>query len=228
MPRSLTIVGAGVIGVEYSCMAAALGIPTTLVEKHQSMLEFVDDEIVEDLRFRMREMGITFRFGEEVAGVRKSADGWVTAELQSRKVIQSDALLYCAGREGNTRGLALEAAGLEADSRGRILVNESYQTKVPHIYAVGDVIGFPSLASVSMEQGRVAACHAFDVPVSSVPRLFPYGIYTIPEISYVGQNESQLTEQEIPYECGTARYREIARGPSSSWAHTSSATALPS
>ena len=212
LPRTITIVGAGVVGVEYACMTGALGIPTTIVELRDRMLEFVDAEIIETLRVRMREMNVTFRFGEEVVNVRKTAEGVVIADLKSRKEIRSDALLYTVGRQGNTAELNLEAAGIEADDRGRILVNEHFQTRVPHIYAVGDVIGFPSLASVSMEQGRLAACHAFGVPASSVPALFPYGIYTIPEISYVGQTEEQLTPSQIPYEVGVARYREIARG----------------
>ncbi|MBM3802456.1 MAG: Si-specific NAD(P)(+) transhydrogenase [Acidimicrobiia bacterium] len=212
LPRSLTIVGAGVIGVEYACMTAALGINTTLVEARDTMLEFLDAEIVEALRYHMRDMGITLRLREEVVSVRKTAEGTVVADLKSRKEIHSQALLYTVGRQGNTRGLNLSAASLEADDRGRIKVNERYQTSVPHIYAVGDVIGFPSLASVSMMQGRLAVCHAFGVPFTSVTNLFPYGIYTIPEISYVGQNEDQLTEQGIPYEVGIARYREIARG----------------
>jgi NAD(P) transhydrogenase len=160
LPHSLTVVGAGVIGVEYACMTAALGIPTTVVDKRDGMLEFMDEEIVECLRFHMREMGVEFRFGEEVADIGKTRDGWVIAKLESRKVIQSDALLYCVGRQGNTEGLGLEKAGLEADSRGRIEVDDHYRTKVPHIFAAGDVIGFPSLASVSMEQGRLAACYA--------------------------------------------------------------------
>ena len=212
LPRSITIVGAGVIGVEYACMTAALGISTTLVEAREDMLEFLDSEIVEALRYHMRDMGITLRFGEEVVSVRKTAEGVVVAELKSRKEIHSQALLYTVGRKGNTVNLNLEAAGLQADSRGRIPVNEHYQTSAPHIYAVGDVIGFPSLASVSMMQGRLAVCHAYNLPFESVPNLFPYGIYTIPEISYVGQNEDQLTQQGIPYEVGIARYREIARG----------------
>ncbi len=212
LPRSLTIVGAGVIGVEYACMTAALGIPTTIVERGEAMLEFMDQEIVECLRFHMSEMGVTFRFGEEVAKIRKSLNGWVVAELKSRKVIQSEALLFCIGRHGNTEDLDLERAGLEADDRGRIPVNKHYQTSVPHIYAVGDVIGFPSLASVAMEQGRLASCYAFNASASSVPDFFPFGIYTIPEISYVGLNESQLIEKGVPYEVGVARYREIARG----------------
>ncbi|MEW5978571.1 MAG: Si-specific NAD(P)(+) transhydrogenase [Acidobacteriota bacterium] len=212
LPRSITIVGAGVIGVEYASMTAALGIPTTLVEQRDGMLEFLDSEIVEALRYQMRDLGVTLRFGEQVVAVKKGPEGWITAELKSKKEIRSDALLYSVGRQGNTAKLNLTAAGLQADERGRIQVNEHYQTRVPHIYAVGDVIGFPSLASVSMMQGRLAAAHAFRVSIASVPSLFPFGIYTIPEISYVGQNEDQLTRNEIPYEVGTARYREIARG----------------
>ncbi len=212
LPKSITVVGAGVIGVEYACMTAALGIPTTLVESRDRMLDFVDSEIIESLRYRMRDMEVTFRFGETVESVRKTKEGLVTAELKSRKAIRSDALLYAVGRQGNTCPLNLEAAGLQADDRGRIQVNEHYQTRAPHIYAVGDVVGFPSLASVSMMQGRLAVCHAFDVPTNSAPELFPYGIYTIPEISYVGQNEDQLTQKQVPYEVGVARYRETARG----------------
>ena len=212
LPKSITVVGAGVVGAEYACMTAALGIPTTLVESRDRMLEFVDSEIIESLRYRMRDMEVTFRFGETVESVRKTQEGLVTAVLASRKEIRSDALLYAVGRQGNTRSLNLEAAGLEADDRGRIQVNRHYQTRVPHIYAVGDVVGFPSLASVSMMQGRLAICHAFDVPTRSAPELFPYGIYTIPEISYVGRNEDQLTRDRVPYEVGVARYRETARG----------------
>jgi len=198
--------------VEYACMTAALGISTTLVEARDQMLDFLDPEIIEALRYHMRDMGVTLRLREEVVSVRKTGEGTVVAELKSRKEIHSQALLYTVGRQGNTSTLNLEAAGLRADDRGRIKVNEHYQTSVPHVYAAGDVIGFPSLASVSMMQGRLAICHAFGVPFTSVPNLFPYGIYTIPEISYVGQNEDQLTEQGVPYEVGIARYREIARG----------------
>ncbi len=212
LPKSITIVGAGVIGVEYACMTAALGIHTTLVEARESMLEFVDSEIVEALRYHMRDMGITFRFREEFVSVRKNGEGMVVAELKSRKEIHAHALLYAVGRQGNTGSLNLDAAGLKADKRGRIPVNESYQTSAKHCYAVGDVIGFPSLASVSMMQGRMAVCHAFGLPCTSTSNLFPYGIYTIPEISYVGQNEDQLTQEGVPYEVGVARYREIARG----------------
>ena len=212
LPKSIIVVGAGVIGVEYACMMAALGISTTLVESRERMLEFVDSEIIESLQYHMRDMEITFRFGEKVESVQKTTEGLVIAKLESRKEIQSDALLYAVGRQGNTGDLNLEALGLHADNRGRIHVNEHYQTQIPHIYAVGDVIGFPSLASVSMMQGRLAICHAFEVLTKSTPKLFPYGIYTIPEISYVGESEDQLTQKSVPYEVGLARYREIARG----------------
>jgi len=210
--RVLTIVGGGVIGVEYACMAAALGLSVTLIERRARILEFVDFEIVEALSYHMRGRGVTFRLGEEVDQVSTSAEGKVCATLKSGKKIWSDALLYAVGREGNTDTLNLAACGLEADSRGRISVNQDFQTGQPHIYAAGDVIGFPSLASVSMEQGRVAVCRAFGEPVISVPELFPYGIYTIPEISFVGNTEEQLTTEGVPYEIGIAHYREIARG----------------
>ena len=212
LPKSLTIVGGGVIGVEYACMAVALGIGVTLVERRPRILDFVDDQIVEALSYHMRSLGVTFRLGEEVEEVHKTPDGKVCAKLKSKKQIWSDALLYAVGRQGNTESLNLAAAGLEADQRGRLRVNENFQTPVPHIYAAGDVIGFPSLASVSMEQGRLAACHAFQHPASSAPELFPYGIYAIPEISFVGKTEGQLTEEDVPYEVGVANYREIARG----------------
>ncbi len=212
LPRLLAIVGGGVIGVEYACMAAALGIQVTLVERRPRILDFVDDQIVEALSYHMRNQGVTFRLGEEVDEVRKSPDGKVCAKLQSKKQIWCDALLYAVGRQGNTESLNLAAAGLEADSRGRLKVNGCYQTAVPHVYAAGDVVGFPSLASVSMEQGRLAVCHAYGVPTSSAPELFPYGIYALPEISFVGKTEGQLTEDDVPYEVGVAHYREIARG----------------
>jgi NAD(P) transhydrogenase len=210
--RVLTIVGGGVIGIEYACIAAALGVSVTLIERRSQVLDFVDQQIVEALSYHMRSQGVTFRLGEEVDEVTKSSDGKVCAMLKSGKQIWSDALLYAVGRQGNTNSLNLPACGLEADSRGRIQVNKNFQTAQPHIYAAGDVVGFPSLASVSMEQGRVAVCHAFDQPAVSVPELFPYGIYSIPEISFVGKTEEQLTQQAVPYEIGIAIYREIARG----------------
>jgi NAD(P) transhydrogenase len=201
-----------VIGIEYACMAAALGVSVTLVERRSRVLDFVDQQIVEALSYHMRSQGVTFRLGEEVDQVTKSADGKVCAALKSGKQIWSNALLYAVGRQGNTDSLNLSACGLDADARGRIQVDANFQTAQPHIYAAGDVIGFPSLASVSMEQGRVAVCHAFGQPAVSVPELFPYGIYSIPEISFVGQTEEQLTAKAIPYEIGVAHYREIARG----------------
>jgi NAD(P) transhydrogenase len=212
LAQRLTVVGGGVIGIEYACMAAALGCSVTLIERRPRILDFVDKQIVEALSYHMRTVGVTFRLGEEVSAVRKEADGRICVQLKSKKEIWSDALLYAVGRQGNTDSLNLAAAGLDADERGRITVNERFQTAVPHIYAAGDVIGFPSLASVSMEQGRLAACHAFEHPISSAPELFPYGIHSIPEISFVGKTEEQLTEQNVPYEVGVAHYREIARG----------------
>ena len=210
--RVVTIVGGGVIGVEYACIAAALGVPVTLIERRPRILDFLDAEIVEALSWNMRSRGVTFRLGEDVEEVIKTPEGKVCARLKSGKQVWSDVLLYAVGREGNTDTLNLAAAGLEADARGRIKVNQHFQTAQPHIYAAGDVIGFPSLASVSMEQGRVAVSHAFGVAAESVPDLFPYGIYSIPEISLVGKTEEQLTQQSVPYEIGIAHYRDIARG----------------
>lgn len=212
LPKTLTVVGGGVIGIEYACAMAALGTQVTLVEKRPRVLDFVDAEIVDALCYHMRTMRTTFRLGEEVSGIVKDEQGRIVARLGSNKTIVSEALLYAAGREGNTEQLDLGAAGLTADARGRIAVDEHYRTAVPHIFAAGDVIGFPSLASTSMEQGRLAACAAFGVPCRSMPHLFPYGIYTVPEIAYVGRNEEQLTVAKIPYEVGVAPYREIARG----------------
>lgn len=212
LPSSLTVVGAGVIGVEYACMFAALGVPVKIIEVRRQFLEHVDEEVAQALQYHMRDMEVSFLFGEKCETVHVDGCGKVEVELESRKRVKTDAVLYAIGRMGNTESLNLQAAGINADSRGRIAVNENYQTEAPHVYAAGDVIGFPSLASVSMEQGRVAACHAFGVPSSSAPQFFPYGIFTIPEISYVGKNEQELTEERVPYATGTARYRESARG----------------
>jgi NAD(P) transhydrogenase len=208
----LTIVGGGVIGIEYACIAAALDVQVTVIERRPRILDFVDQQIVEALSYHMRSQGVTFRLGEEVEEVTKSSEGKVCAKLKSGKKIWSDALLYAVGRQANTDSLNLAACELAADARGRIQVNSNFQTSQPHIYAAGDVIGFPSLSSVAMEQGRVAVCHAFGVQVVSVPELFPYGIYSIPEISFVGKTEEQLTEAGVSYEIGIAHYREIARG----------------
>jgi NAD(P) transhydrogenase len=213
IPRTLIVVGGGVIGVEYACMFAVLGVRVTLIEKRDRLLEFADREIVEALSYHLRDARVTLRLGEEVESVEELPDGTVVANLQSKKRVSGDALLYAIGRQGAVDDLNLAAAGLEADNRGRIPVDEHYQTSVPHIFAVGDVVGFPSLASVSMEQGRIAAARAFnDNATTSNPSFYPYGIYTIPEISFIGKTEEQLTDEDVPYEVGMAYYRETARG----------------
>ncbi len=212
IPKTMIVVGGGVIGVEYTCMFATLGVRVILVERRPRLLEFADAEIVEALSYHLRDSRVTMRLNEEVSSVEETPDGRVVANLESKKKIPGDALLYAVGRQGHVDELNLPAAGIEADSRGRIKVDSCYRTQVPHIYAVGDVIGFPSLASVSMEQGRIAAAHAFGRTVNSNPANYPYGIYTIPEISFIGKTEEQLTEEDVPYEVGIAYYREIARG----------------
>jgi NAD(P) transhydrogenase len=211
VPRSMVIVGAGVIGMEYASMFAALGSKVTVVEKRAGMLDMCDVEVVESLKYHLRDLAVTFRFGETVAAVERHPRGALTV-LASGKKIPADAVMYSAGRQGLTDGLDLDRAGLTADPRGRIEVDEHYRTRVPHIYAVGDVIGFPALAATAMEQGRAAAYHAFGEPVGRMHRLQPIGIYTIPEISFVGRTEDQLTEDSVPFEVGVARYRELARG----------------
>ena len=212
IPKTLIVVGGGVIGVEYTCMFATLGVRVILIEKRPRLLEFADTEMVEALTYHLRDSRVTLRLNEEMESVEETPDGTVVANLESKKKISGDALLYAVGRQGNVDELNLPAAGIEADDRGRIPVDSDYRTTQPHIYAVGDVIGFPSLASVSMEQGRIAAARAFGVPVSSNPANYPYGIYTIPEISFIGKTEEQLTDEDVPYEVGIAYYREIARG----------------
>jgi NAD(P) transhydrogenase len=211
MPRSLVVVGAGIIGIEYASMFAAIGVKVTVVERRDRMLEFCDLEVVEALKYHLRDLAVTFRFSEEVAAVERHPRGAV-ALLESGKRIPADTVMYSAGRQGTAGELALEKAGLAADGRGRLQVDEHYRTAVPHIYAVGDVIGFPALASTSMEQGRLAAHHACDEPVRGMPQLQPIGIYTIPEISFIGRTEDELTRQRVPFEVGIARYRELARG----------------
>jgi len=215
LPKSFTVVGAGVIGIEYATIFATLGVRVTVVDMRSRLLPFVDDEIIDTLVHHMRQERVTLRLGEEVSGI-ELVDGdqgrRVHIGLKSGKNIVTEAALYSIGRTGATENLNLAAAGLAADDRGRIAVNPSYQTEVEHIYAVGDIIGFPSLASTSMEQGRLASCHAFGVEARSFPDLLPYGIYTIPEISVVGRSEQELTEAGMPYEVGRAAYKEIARG----------------
>ena len=211
VPRSMVVAGAGVIGIEYASMFAALGTKVTVVEKRDRMLEFCDEEVVEALKYHLRDLAVTFRFGETVAAVEAHPEGAITM-LGSGKKIPADTVLYSAGRQGMTDGLNLPAAGLTADERGRIAVDEFFRTKVEHIYAVGDVIGFPALAATSMEQGRLAANHAFGETVSTSEIPQPIGIYSIPEISFVGRTEEQLTDACVPFEVGVSRYRELARG----------------
>jgi NAD(P) transhydrogenase len=213
LPKSIIIVGGGVIGVEYACMLGTLGVRVTLVEGKTELLDFLDREICESMQYQMRQLGITLRLGEKVAKIEELPGGeLVQATLESGKRLTAAALLYSVGRQGTTKALALENVGLVPDDRERLKVNANFQTATPHVYAAGDVIGFPALASTAMEQGRLAVCHAFDVPTNSIPELFPYGIYSIPEISMVGKTEKQLTDAEIPYEAGIALYKEIARG----------------
>jgi NAD(P) transhydrogenase len=209
VPRDLVVVGAGIIGLEFASMFAALGVKVTLLDQRPILLDFVDREIVESLGFQLRQLGTVFRLGEKVVSVGYDAErDRVFAKLESGKNVHGQGLLYTVGRQANSDLLNIEAAGLTSDGRGKLLVNEHFQTAVDHIYAAGDIIGFPALASTSMEQGRLASCHMFGKP----GKLIPYGIYTIPEISMVGYTEEQLTKEKIPYEVGLARYAELAKG----------------
>jgi NAD(P) transhydrogenase len=214
LPRTLAVVGAGVIGIEYASIFAALGIAVTLVERRDQALEFLDREIVDELIHQLRSRNVTFRFGEavEVLAVAEGPPRRAVLHLESGKRIAADMVLFSAGRIAATERLNLAAAGLGADARGRIAVDARFRTAVPHIFAAGDVIGYPSLAATSSEQGRLAACAAFGVEAGPLAAHFPIGIYAIPEISMVGAPEHELTRAKIPYETGIARYREIARG----------------
>ncbi len=212
VPRSMVVIGAGVIGVEYATIFSALDAKITLVDTRSTILDFVDTDIVDEFKHDLQSRGIQLRLGEEVECVEKLADGAVMTRLKSGKKIRSDLLMVASGRLGATSDLGLDRAGLKADDRGRLTVKPTYQTDVPHIYAVGDVIGFPALASTSAEQGRLAACHAFEASAESTPDYFPLGIYAVPEISIVGKTEQQLRKDGVAYETGVARLRETARG----------------
>ena len=214
LPRSMAVVGAGVIGIEYASIFAAAGVSVTLVEKRETALDFLDREIVDELIHQMRSRNVTLRFGETVASLAISGDQPRRAvlNLESGKRIVADAVLFSAGRTAATDSLNLAAAGLANDARGRIAVDAQFRTPIPHIFAAGDVIGYPSLAATSSEQGRLAACAAFGVDAGPLESHFPIGIYAIPEISMVGAPEHELTAKRVPYETGVARYREIARG----------------
>lgn len=212
IPDSIVIVGGGVIGTEYASILAALEIPTTLIDKRPRLLEFADAEIIDMLQRQMKDIGVTLYHNEEVLAITREWDNSIHVTLRHSRPIHASTLMYAIGRVGATKGLNLEAAGLKSDNRGRLSVNEHFQTAVPHIYAAGDVIGFPALASTSMQQGRHAASHAFGHPDRMDTALLPYGIYSIPQISIVGQNEEELKRADIPYGVGVARYKEIARG----------------
>ncbi|MEQ9490298.1 MAG: Si-specific NAD(P)(+) transhydrogenase [Alphaproteobacteria bacterium] len=212
IPRSLAVIGAGVIGVEYASIFSALDVPVTLIETRDSMLDFIDRELIDDFTHQLRDRGITMRFGKPFENIEVT-DAGCLAYLEGGRMVKADMVLYAAGRMGATDALNLEAAGLTSDSRKRLTVDpKTFQTEVPHIYAAGDVIGFPSLASTSMEQGRIAACHALKQPAQKPPEYFPYGIYSVPEMSTIGMTEEEVQDRNIPYECGIARFRETSRG----------------
>lgn len=213
VPRRLAVIGAGVIGLEYATIFSALDVQVTLIEAGDTMLDFVDRELVGEFKHLLRDRGMALRFGCSVDRIERQDNGNCTVYLENGRIVQADMVLYAAGRTGATDTLNLDACGLEADERGRLSVDDhSFQTCVPHIYAAGDVIGFPSLASTSMEQGRIAACHALGAEAHEPPEFFPYGIYAVPEISTIGMTEEEIRERKIPYECGVARFRETSRG----------------
>ncbi|MEM8739782.1 MAG: Si-specific NAD(P)(+) transhydrogenase [Planctomycetota bacterium] len=227
LPKTMIVVGGGVIGTEYASIMATLGVRVTLVEGRHQVLGFLDQEIAGALQYFLRQAGITLRLGEKVSAIREvehergthdngDDDGkaeLVQAELESGKKLHAETLLYAVGRQGVCGQLGLDNVGISFDDRERLKVDDHYRTNVDHVYAAGDVIGFPALASTSMEQGRRAIAHAFGKDVGNYNTdLFPYGIYAVPEISMVGKTEEQLTEEGVPYEAGIARYKEIARG----------------
>jgi NAD(P) transhydrogenase len=214
LPRSMVVIGCGVVGIEYASMFASLGVEVTVVDGRKRPLEFLDAELVDELIHQMRAKRVIFRLSESVERLEIMEGGLrrVVVHLNSGKRMASDMALVCAGRTGATAALKLKSAGLEADDRGRLVVDENYRTGTPNIFAAGDVIGYPSLAATSSEQGRLAACKAFGANSGTMPAHFPIGVYSIPEISMVGAPEHELTENNVPYEVGVARFREIARG----------------
>lgn len=213
LPRSMIVIGAGVIGIEYATIFSALDTAVTVVEPRDTMLDFIDKEIVEDFSYQLRDRNVKLIFGQTVEKVDKDPAGKCHVTLKNGRVLTAEMVLFAAGRVGAVDALKLEACGLEADNRGRLKVNpDTFQTAVPHIYAAGDVVGFPSLASTSMEQGRIAARHAVGAPTTEPPQFFPYGIYAVPEISTCGLTEEEVQQRNIPYECGIAHFRETSRG----------------
>ena len=214
LPRTLAVIGCGIIGIEYASIFGALGVDVTTVDGRDRPLEFLDTEIVDELVHQMRGNNVTFRLGERVARIEVTKDGPRRAlvHLESGKRIVAEMALFAIGRVGATDDLNLAAAGLSADQRGRMEVDAAFRTEVPHIFAGGDVVGYPSLAATSSEQGRLATCHAFGVEANHMAEHFPIGVYAVPEVSMVGPTEETLTQEKVPYETGVARYREIARG----------------
>lgn len=213
LPRSITVVGAGVIGIEYATIFSALDVQVTIIEPRDTFLDFIDREILDEFIHQLRDRGVSFRLGSPIASIVKDVSGKMVTTTEDGRTVRTDMLLYCAGRMGATADLGLDACGIATDNRGRVKVDAgTFQTEAPHIYATGDVIGFPSLASTSMEQGRIAACHAFGLPLPPAPAYFPYGIYAVPEISTVGMSEQEVRDKKINYECGIARMRETSRG----------------
>ncbi|MCC6277942.1 MAG: Si-specific NAD(P)(+) transhydrogenase [Oligoflexia bacterium] len=212
IPESMTVIGGGVIGCEYASMFAALGVDLHLVDKKSDILPFMDQEVTEVLKKALIDQGCRLYLGDECTKISKNAKGLITTELKSGKIIETTHLLYAMGRAPQSPALKVKELGIKTDERGYIDVKKNYQTAVDNIYAVGDVIGFPSLASSGFEQGRLAVCHAFDIPHGDFPDEFPYGIYTIPEISSVGLTEEEIAQKKIPYEVGRAEYAETARG----------------
>lgn len=211
LPRTMIFVGGGIVGSEYATIFRTLGVRVTVIDARRRPLEFVDDEIQDALYYHMREEGIDLRFGEKVAAVRLTDSDKVRVELESGKELKCDSLMFAAGRTGACEDLNLQAIGLATDERGRIQVDKHFRTEIEHIYAAGDIIGFPSLASTSSEQGRRAALHAFGVESEHAFNRLPFGVYTIPEIAMIGPTEQELTRESIPYETGVARFRELSR-----------------
>lgn len=211
-PRSILVMGGGVIGVEYASMFAVFGIQVTLIDRRSQLLRFMNQEVVQVLQAQMQQAGVVMRLNQEYEDIAPTPEGQAIVRLRNGETVIADMVLYAMGRLGNTAPLQLERIGLRTDKQGQLQVNAHYQTALPHVYAVGDVIGFPALAATAMEQGRLAACHAFQVPQPPEPKLIPSGIYSIPEVSMVGKTEEELTAAGIPYEVGRAFYREVARG----------------
>ena len=213
MPKSIIVVGGGVIGLEYATIFSTLAIPVTVVEAREKILEFIDRDIVANFVHQLSERGISLRLGRKIDQISLDNSGHPNLVLDDGRQLKSEMLLFTAGRVGAVDRLGLEKVGIEPDSRGRLVVDQdTMQTSQSHIYAAGDIIGFPALASTSMEQGRQAACHAFGVPILNSKNSFPLGIYTIPEISSIGMSEDEAIEKGYQVEIGIARFQETSRG----------------